>query len=67
MSKRDAIAETVKVGKPAERALARAGILTFAELAMWRAEDFLALHGVGPRSVDILAPAMAERGVTFKP
>jgi hypothetical protein len=67
MSADDRIAESVKLGKPAHRALAQAGIVTFADLARWRREDVAALHGVGAKALSALAPAMAARGVAFKP
>ena len=47
-----------KIGKPATRALAAIGITTVAQLKKKLSEpELLALHGVGPRAIKILADA----------
>ena len=63
----DSIVETVKLSKPAQRALAAAGIVTFADLRTWSRADVAALHGIGPTAFRGLEPAMRARGVAFKP
>lgn len=62
----DRIAETVKLSRPAHRAMAAAGIVTFADLAKRTRKDVADLHGVGPKTFVFLDPAMAEREVAFK-
>lgn len=62
----DPIANTIKLSRPAQRALAAAGIVTFAELAQWTREDVAGLHGVGPKSFVELDPAMKARGLGYK-
>lgn len=62
----DTIAKTLKLGRPAHRALAAAGIVTFADLAKWTRRDIAALHGIGPKSLVALDPAMAERDLSYK-
>ena len=62
----DVVVACVKLAKPAERALAGAGIVTFADLAGWRAQDLAALHGIGPTALRLLVPALAERGLQFR-
>jgi len=62
----DRIAETVKLSRPSQRALAGAGISTFADLADWTRAAIAALHGIGPKTFTELDPAMAERGLTYK-
>ena len=62
----DRIAETVKLSRPAQRALAEAGIVTFADLAGWLRKDVAALHGIGPKSFVELDPAMAARGLDYR-
>ncbi|MDG4764154.1 DNA-binding protein [Solwaraspora sp. WMMD406] len=53
------------IGRPANSALLAAGVTTLAQVATYRREDLLAMHGVGPKAVGILATALAERGLTF--
>ena len=65
MSPSDPIAGSVKLSKPAHRALAGAGIVTFADLSGWTQRDVAALHGVGPATFVELLPAMEARGVAF--
>lgn len=55
-----------RIGKPAERALALAGITKLSELTAWTERDLFALHGVGPKAIRILAEALAARGLAFK-
>lgn len=61
----DPIAGTLKLSRPAHRALAAAGIVTFADLTRWTRSAVAALHGVGPKSFVELDPAMAQRGLTY--
>lgn len=60
------IADCLKLSRPAYRALSAAGIVTFADLALWRREDIAGLHGIGPKSFVALDPAMAEHGLEFR-
>lgn len=53
-----------RIGAPATRALA-AGVTRLAELTNRRADELLALHGVGPKAIDLLRAALAERGLSF--
>ena len=66
MSPGDLIAGTVKLSKPAHRALAHAGIVSFADLAGWTQRDVAALHGIGPSAFPELLAALAARGLAFK-
>ncbi len=50
------------IGKPATRALLGAGLVTLDDVAQRSEAELLALHGVGPKAVRILAAALAERG-----
>ena len=54
------------VGAPARRALAAARVLRLDDLARCAREDVAALHGVGPRALDVLAAALAAEGRTFR-
>ncbi|MEV0296750.1 DNA-binding protein [Nocardia sp. NPDC050710] len=54
-----------KLGRPAERALAAAGITTLADLTTRTERDVAALHGVGPTAVVKLRAALAEHDQSF--
>lgn len=53
------------IGRPAARALAAAGVTRLEQLQQLRAEDLLALHGVGPKAVSRLRAALADRGLSL--
>ncbi|ODT68066.1 MAG: hypothetical protein ABS75_21830 [Pelagibacterium sp. SCN 63-23] len=61
----DRVAESVKLSRPAHRALVAAGIITFADLAARRRRAIADLHGVGPKSLVELDPALRERGLEW--
>ncbi|MDG4775205.1 DNA-binding protein [Solwaraspora sp. WMMD792] len=68
MSTRDLpaqIGDLPPIGRPANSALLAAGVTTLAQVATYRRDDLLAMHGVGPKAVGILATALAERGLSF--
>ncbi|MFD7437350.1 helix-hairpin-helix domain-containing protein, partial [Streptomyces sp. NPDC059861] len=54
------------IGKPATRALLGAGLATPEQVARRTQAELLALHGVGPKAVRILAEALQERGLAFR-
>ncbi|MBI4032801.1 hypothetical protein HY374_03800 [Candidatus Berkelbacteria bacterium] len=60
-----------KIGKPAERALQRAGLTTLEQIARANDTELLSLHGVGPKALRILREAImskqktCSRGHTF--
>ncbi len=53
------------IGSPATRALASVGITGLEQLQQHRAEDLLALHGVGPKAISRLRTALANQGLSF--
>jgi hypothetical protein len=53
------------LAQPALRALAAAGYLSVDRLANVREEDLLALHGMGPKAIEIIRAALKARGQTF--
>lgn len=53
------------IGKPAGRALAAAGISTLEQIAALTEKQLLAIHGVGPKAIRILAAELAARGLAF--
>lgn len=62
----DRISETLKLSRPAQRALEAAGIVTFADLALRTRAEVAGLHGIGPKSFVTLDPAMAVRGLDYR-
>jgi hypothetical protein len=56
-----------QLSRPAQRALATAGIVTYADLANWTRQEVADLHGVGSKTFVFLDPEMKARGVSFKP
>ena len=55
-----------KIGKPAERALANAGINKLVQLSKHTEADLLALHGMGPKAMGILKAEMKKAGLSFR-
>lgn len=53
------------IGRPARRALHTAGIASLAELATCTRPEIAALHGIGPRAMDLLTQALAARGLDW--
>ncbi len=52
-----------KIGAPATRALAAAGITTLEDVAGRPVAELLALHGVGPRAIRLLNDALKAGGL----
>ncbi|WJK32190.1 DNA-binding protein [Solwaraspora sp. WMMA2065] len=59
------IGDLPPIGRPANSALLAAGVTTLAQVATYRRAGLLAMHGIGPKAVGILATALAERGLGF--
>lgn len=53
------------LSQPAIRALTGAGITRLGDVARWAEVDLLALHGVGPKTIRQLRPALATKGLAF--
>ena len=51
---------------PARRALEREKIKSLEDLAKWREEEILNLHGIGPSTIPKLKKALGEYGLSFK-
>lgn len=54
-----------KIGQPAIRALATAGLKNLEMIAQVSEPELLALHGVGPKAIRILRSAMVEVGIEW--
>jgi hypothetical protein len=55
-----------KLGAPAERALAGAGLKSLKQLTKFTEAEIKQLHGVGPNALGKLRQALAEKGLSFK-
>ena len=55
------------LARPAQRALAAAGISSLAHLAKLSEAEVKRLHGIGPNALDQLRRAMGAKGLTFAP
>jgi len=55
-----------RLGNPAQRALANAGISTPEQLANFSEKEILKLHGMGKGSLPGLRNILAEKGLAFK-
>jgi hypothetical protein len=53
------------LAKPAQRALANAGVASLEDLAGRSEPGIASLHGMGPDAMRVLREAMAARGLTF--
>jgi uncharacterized protein YdhG (YjbR/CyaY superfamily) len=53
------------IGRPATRALESIGVTRLDQVQNHRAEDVLALHGVGPSAIGRLRTALADHGMFF--
>jgi hypothetical protein len=51
---------------PARRALAGAGLTRLDLLARTSESELAALHGMGPKAIETLREALAERGLSFR-
>lgn len=54
-----------KLGAPAERALAGAGIKKLKQLTKFSEGEIKQLHGIGPNAIGKLRQALAENGLSF--
>ncbi|MDL1902019.1 DNA-binding protein [Anaerolineae bacterium CFX9] len=53
------------IGRPATSALLAAGYTRLEQLSKVREADIKALHGVGPKAINILKLTLAEKGLSF--
>ncbi len=54
------------IGKPAQRALAAAGLARLEQLTEVSEADLGQLHGVGPKAIERLRRDLAARGLAFR-
>jgi DNA-directed RNA polymerase alpha subunit len=53
------------LAQPAQRALASAGIQRLEQLSQFSENEVKKMHGIGPRALDQLRSALAEKGLAF--
>lgn len=56
-----------RLSKPAQRALAGAGIERLEQLTSYNESALSQLHGVGPKAIEQLRQALHARGLRFAP
>jgi predicted flap endonuclease-1-like 5' DNA nuclease len=54
------------IGKTAARELALNGVTSLEQVAQHSKRELLAIHGVGPKAIAILADALAARGLAYR-
>ncbi|MDN9011546.1 DNA-binding protein [Brevibacillus laterosporus] len=54
-----------KLAKPARRALEAAGYLRLEQFTLLSEAEVMKLHGMGPKAMDQIRRALADRGLTF--
>jgi predicted flap endonuclease-1-like 5' DNA nuclease len=57
---------TDAIGKVARRELASHGFLDYAQLTAKTRQELLAIHGVGPKAIRILAEELQARSLSFR-
>jgi len=55
-----------EIGKTATREFALHGITSLEQVASHSKKELLAIHGVGPKAIAILADALAAKGLDFE-
>jgi predicted flap endonuclease-1-like 5' DNA nuclease len=54
-----------EIGRPANAALVALGVTTLAQVAEMTEQELLAIHGVGPKAVAVLAAELEHAGLGF--
>jgi predicted Fe-Mo cluster-binding NifX family protein len=57
--------EFPNIGAPALRALNNEGITKLSDLAKYTEKELLALHGFGPKALEILREALKIKGLSY--
>lgn len=55
----------INLAKPAQRALANAGITSLRQLSNYSVKEIAALHGMGPNALIKIKQALLESGLSF--
>lgn len=54
------------LARPAQRALAGAGVTTLEDLTAWTEPELRSLHGMGPKALALLADALDQSDLSFR-
>lgn len=54
------------VAKPAQRALANAGVASLRDLSRFSEAELSRLHGMGPKAIGVLKSALKAEGLSFR-
>ncbi|MCR8726419.1 hypothetical protein [Frigidibacter sp. ROC022] len=55
-----------RIAKPARRALHGAGVLSMRDLERFSRAELLALHGFGPKALEVLGPELDKAGLRLR-
>ncbi len=55
------------IGRPATNALAAEGVTRLEQVTRFTEKELRALHGVGPKAVNVLKAELAARGLSLAP
>jgi hypothetical protein len=55
----------IKLAKPAVRALTQAGYVRLEQFTALSEAEVLQLHGMGPKAIELIRGALAEKGLAF--
>ncbi len=53
------------LARPAQRALANAGITSLKELSKFSEKEISSLHGIGPNAITQIKKALLQKGLSF--
>lgn len=62
----DSPTDLPNIGGPARSAFFQVGVTQLADLVKYSESEILAMHGVGPKAIRLLKPALAEKGLSFR-
>ena len=65
-ARRDGEWRAIGLAAPARRALVDAGLTELSGLSNWTRAELTALHGMGPRALDIIDEALMSKGFSFR-
>ena len=55
----------LKLAKPAQRALANAGITSLQQLATYSEQEIALMHGIGPNALRVIKQELKKHGLSF--
>lgn len=55
----------LKLAKPAQRALANAGITSLQQLSKYSEQEIALMHGIGPNALRVIKQELKKHGLSF--